>query len=142
MQIIHKIHMRRWLLPGLLGLAMCSPVPVTYAATIETGFSPEGTALRLVLKTIDTAQQEIRLMGYPDKAPGDLISKCVVSFKNLLCTSFKYIIFISYKDITYSSPALWTGSENARPCSGLTFAPVRKHQKHLPSLCAGPPPYI
>lgn len=69
MQIIHKIHMRRWLLPGLLGLALCSPVPITYAATIETGFSPEGTALRLVLKTIDTAQQEIRLMGYSFTSP-------------------------------------------------------------------------
>ncbi|EHT5743593.1 phospholipase D family protein [Salmonella enterica] len=69
MQIIHKIHMRRWLLPGLLGLAMCSPVPITYAATIETGFSPEGTALQLVLKTIDTAQQEIRLMGYSFTSP-------------------------------------------------------------------------
>lgn len=58
MQIIHKIHMRRWLLPGLLGLALCAPVPITYAATIETGFSPEGTALQLVLKTIDTAQRK------------------------------------------------------------------------------------
>lgn len=64
MQIIHKVHVRRWLLPGLLGLAMCSPVPVTYAASIETGFSPVGTALQLVLKTIETAQQDIRLMGY------------------------------------------------------------------------------
>ncbi|EHZ5133445.1 phospholipase D family protein [Salmonella enterica] len=69
MQIIHKIHMRRWLLPGLLSLAMCSPVPITYAATIETGFSPEGTALQLVLKTIETAQQEIRLMGYSFTSP-------------------------------------------------------------------------
>jgi hypothetical protein len=42
-----------------------------YAANIETGFSPEGTGLQLVLKTITTAQQEIRLMGYstsPDVA--------------------------------------------------------------------------
>ncbi|EPE4587348.1 phospholipase D-like domain-containing protein [Salmonella enterica] len=73
---MHKIHMSRWLLPGLLGLAMCSPVPITYAATIETGFSPEGTALRLVLKTIDTAQQEIRLMGYSFTSP-DVVSALV-----------------------------------------------------------------
>lgn len=69
MQIIHKIPVRRWLLPGLLGLAMCSPVPIIYAATIETGFSPEGTALQLVLKTIDTAQHNIRLMGYSFTSP-------------------------------------------------------------------------
>lgn len=69
MQITQKIRVRRWLLPGLLGLAMCSPVPITYAATIETGFSPEGTALQLVLKTIESAQHEIRLMGYSFTSP-------------------------------------------------------------------------
>ncbi|HBW4441055.1 TPA: phospholipase D family protein [Klebsiella pneumoniae] len=40
-----------------------------YAASIETGYSPEGTALQLVLKTIDSAQQEIRLMGYSFTSP-------------------------------------------------------------------------
>ena len=69
MQTMPKKHMCRWLLPGLLGLAMCAPVPITYAAAIETGFSPEGTALQLVLKTIETAQQEIRLMGYSFTSP-------------------------------------------------------------------------
>ncbi|EAU5656430.1 phospholipase D family protein [Salmonella enterica] len=69
MLITHKIHVRRWLLPGLLGLAMCAPVPFTYAVSIETGFSPECTALQLVLKTIETAQQEIRLMGYSFTSP-------------------------------------------------------------------------
>lgn len=69
MQIIHEIHLCRWLLPGLLGLVLCAPVPNTYAATIEAGFSPEGTALQLVIKTIETAQQEIRLMGYYFTSP-------------------------------------------------------------------------
>ncbi|ECB7137622.1 hypothetical protein E1A04_24420 [Salmonella enterica subsp. enterica serovar Virchow] len=59
MQIIHKKHVRRWFLPGLLSLAMCAPVPFTYAATIEAGFSPEGTALQLLLKTIESAQHEV-----------------------------------------------------------------------------------
>lgn len=68
MQLIKK-RMCRWLLPGMLGLALCSPAPDTYAAIIETGFSPEGTALRLVLKTIETAQQEIRLMGHSFTSP-------------------------------------------------------------------------
>lgn len=45
------------------------PLPAVYAASIETGFSPEGTGLQLVLKTITTAQQEIRLMGYSFTSP-------------------------------------------------------------------------
>ncbi|AXD97286.1 hypothetical protein IOY12_004114 [Salmonella enterica] len=61
---MHKKHMCRWLLPGLLGLALCAPVPHTYAAIIEAGFYPEGTDLQLVLKIIETARQEIRLMDY------------------------------------------------------------------------------
>ncbi|MEH6180830.1 hypothetical protein PVV56_29435, partial [Salmonella enterica subsp. enterica serovar Typhimurium] len=47
---MHKKHMCPWLLPGLLGLARCAPVPHTYAAIIEAGFYPEGTDLQLVLK--------------------------------------------------------------------------------------------
>lgn len=65
MQTMHKKHMCRWLLPGLLGLALCAPVPHTYAAIIEAGFYPEGTDLQLVLKIIETARQEIHLMDIP-----------------------------------------------------------------------------
>lgn len=61
--------LRRWCLPGLISLSLCAPVPTVYAASIEAGFSPEGTALQLVLKTIKTAQQEIRLMGYSFTSP-------------------------------------------------------------------------
>ncbi|MCW9445993.1 phospholipase D family nuclease [Klebsiella oxytoca] len=50
-------------------MCLTVPVPTVYAASIETGFSPEGTALQLVLKTIMTAQQEIRLMGYSFTSP-------------------------------------------------------------------------
>lgn len=69
MQLNHKKHLCRWFLPSLLSLALCAPVPTTYAAVIETGFSPEGSALQLVLKTIETAQQDIRLMGYSFTSP-------------------------------------------------------------------------
>lgn len=64
-----NLTIRRWCLPGLVSLGLCAPVPVIYAASIEAGFSPEGTALQLVLKTITTAQQEIRLMGYTFASP-------------------------------------------------------------------------
>lgn len=59
----------RWCLPALVTLSLCTPVPIVYAASIDTGFSPEGTALQLVLKTIATARQEIRLMGYSFTSP-------------------------------------------------------------------------
>jgi hypothetical protein len=49
--------------------SLFAPVPAVYAASIETGYSPEGTALQLVLKTINSAQQEIRLMGYSFTSP-------------------------------------------------------------------------
>ena len=61
--------LRRWCLPGLVSLSLCAPLPAVYAASIETGFSPEGTSLQLVLKTITTAQEEIRLMGYSFTSP-------------------------------------------------------------------------
>ncbi|WP_259272219.1 phospholipase D-like domain-containing protein, partial [Klebsiella pneumoniae] len=50
-------------------MSLFAPVPAVYAASIETGYSPEGTALQLVLKTINSAQQEIRLMGYSFTSP-------------------------------------------------------------------------
>lgn len=61
--------LRRCCLSGLISLTLFAPVPAVYAASIETGYSPEGTALQLVLKTIDSAQQEIRLMGYSFTSP-------------------------------------------------------------------------
>lgn len=69
MQIPCKTNVCRWWLSGLLSLALCAHVPIVSAASIEVGFSPEGTALQLVLKTIETAQQEIRLMGYSFTSP-------------------------------------------------------------------------
>lgn len=69
MRAPRKTPVSRWWLPGLLSLALYTPVPAVSAATIETGFSPEGMALQLVLKTIDSAQQDIRLMGYAFTSP-------------------------------------------------------------------------
>lgn len=39
------------------------------APTIEAGFSPEGSALQLVLGTIGDARQSVRLMGYSFTSP-------------------------------------------------------------------------
>lgn len=59
----------RWCLSALVTLNLCLPVQIVYATSTEAGFSPEGTALQLVLKTITTAQHEIRLMGYSFTSP-------------------------------------------------------------------------
>ena len=61
--------LRRCCLSGLISLSLFAPFPVVYADSIETGYSPEGTALQLVLKTINSAQQETRLMGYSFTSP-------------------------------------------------------------------------
>lgn len=59
----------RKVLAGLFCLTLFVAQPVATAAVIETGFSPEGSALPLVLKTITTAQKEVRAMGYSFTSP-------------------------------------------------------------------------
>lgn len=39
------------------------------APSIDVGFSPEGTAQQLVLRTLDDARESIRLMGYSFTSP-------------------------------------------------------------------------
>lgn len=58
-------------LPALLASAALAFLPLTAMATpsVSVGFSPEGTALQLVLKTISDAQKSIRLMGYSFASP-------------------------------------------------------------------------
>ncbi|HEN4999240.1 TPA: phospholipase D family protein [Klebsiella aerogenes] len=58
-------------LPALLASAALAFLPLTAMATpsVSVGFSPEGSALQLVLKTISDAQQSIRLMGYSFTSP-------------------------------------------------------------------------
>ncbi|EBP9406077.1 phospholipase D family protein, partial [Salmonella enterica] len=44
-------------------------MPSIAAPSVQAGFSPEGSAEQLVLKTIETAQHNIRLMGYSFTSP-------------------------------------------------------------------------
>lgn len=64
-----NLAMQRKVQAGLLCLTLFVVQPVATAAVIETGFSPEGSALPLVLKTITTAQKEVRVMGYSFTSP-------------------------------------------------------------------------
>ena len=67
--VINRTRVRTGFVVGVLGLSLFTLAPAAYAATVETGFSPEGSAQQLVLKTLDSAQQEIRLMGYSFTSP-------------------------------------------------------------------------
>ncbi|SMG59923.1 phospholipase D family nuclease [Cedecea sp. NFIX57] len=60
---------RRRALPALLCFALSGFIPAVADPSLQAGFSPEGSALQLVLQTIDTAQLSIRLMGYTFTSP-------------------------------------------------------------------------
>lgn len=64
-----KTAARKRVLAGLVCLLLSAAHPVIAAPSVEAGFSPEGTALQLVLKTIESAQHDIRLMGYSFTSP-------------------------------------------------------------------------
>lgn len=65
-----KLHfVSRLLLPSLVCLTLSGMLPASATPAIEIGFSPEGSALQLVLKVVNTAQQNIRLMGYSFTSP-------------------------------------------------------------------------
>lgn len=60
----------RWL--ALSGLACCAlsvSLPATASPSIQTAFSPERGALELVLNTIGSARESIRMMGYSFTSP-------------------------------------------------------------------------
>jgi len=55
----------RWLvLSGLACCALSVTLPATASPSIQTVFSPERGALELVLNTIGSARESIRMMGY------------------------------------------------------------------------------
>lgn len=66
---MRKFTFRQLAASGLVCLSLCSLQPAVAAPSVQAGFSPEGSALQLVLKTIETSQHEIRLMGYSFTSP-------------------------------------------------------------------------
>ncbi|MVT05864.1 phospholipase D family protein [Enterobacter sp. 10-1] len=54
---------------GILSVCLLVSGGVVAQPTVQAGFSPEGSALQLVLNTIDAAQESIRLMGYAFTSP-------------------------------------------------------------------------
>ncbi|MEX7694739.1 hypothetical protein AB6V48_18245, partial [Enterobacter hormaechei] len=105
MAVRSKANTCRWLVAGLLGLALYAPAPAAYAASIEAGFSPEGTALQLVLKTIESAQHEIRLMGYSFTSP-EVVS-ALVRAKHLFLDFMIFLFFKCYRILTTQSSMIF-----------------------------------
>lgn len=66
---MRKFTFRQLAVSGLVCLSLSCIQPAAAASSVQVGFSPEGSALQLVLKTIESAQQEIRLMGYSFTSP-------------------------------------------------------------------------
>lgn len=66
---MRKFTFRQLAVSGLVCLSLSCIQPAAAAPSVQVGFSPEGSALQLVLKTIESAQQEIRLMGYSFTSP-------------------------------------------------------------------------
>ena len=44
-------------------------IPASAAPSLDVGFSPEGSAQQLVIRTLDSARESIRLMGYSFTSP-------------------------------------------------------------------------
>lgn len=62
--------MKKTLLSAALFAASIFSAGATMAAaSIDVGFSPEGSAQQLVIRTIDDAHESIRLMGYSFTSP-------------------------------------------------------------------------
>ena len=66
---MRKFTFRQLAVSGLVCLSLSSLQPAVAAPSVQVGFSPEGSALQLVLKTIESAQHDIRLMGYSFTSP-------------------------------------------------------------------------
>lgn len=61
--------MKKILLAALMGSLSLSAGATPAAPSIDVGFSPEGSAEQLVLRTLDDAHKSIRLMGYSFTSP-------------------------------------------------------------------------
>jgi phosphatidylserine/phosphatidylglycerophosphate/cardiolipin synthase-like enzyme len=71
--------MKALLLRIALSLAVAMPVAAAQAASdIEVGFSPGGSAEALVIRTLDSAQRSIRLIGYSFTSP-DVVRSLVAA---------------------------------------------------------------
>ncbi|MGU3416382.1 phospholipase D family nuclease [Enterobacter bugandensis] len=66
---MRKFTFRQLAASGLVCLSLCSLQPAVAAPSVQAGFSPEGSALQLILNTVNSAENNIRLMGYSFTSP-------------------------------------------------------------------------
>lgn len=67
-----------WQSASLACVLFISAGAAAVAPSVEVGFSPEGSARQLVLNTLDSARQSIRLMGYSFTSP-DVVKALVAA---------------------------------------------------------------
>ena len=77
---MRKFTFRQLAVSGLVCLSLYGMSSAIAAPSVLTGFSPEGSGLQLVLNTIDSAKQSIRLMGYSFTSP-EVVKALVASKK-------------------------------------------------------------
>lgn len=71
-----RTSLKAWCLVATLAVAPCAMA----APSVQVGFSPEGSALQLVLNTLNDARSSIRLMGYSFTSPE--VAKALTSAKH------------------------------------------------------------
>ena len=77
---MRKFTFRQLAVPGLVCLSLCSLRPAVAAPSVQAGFSPEGSALQLILNTVNSAENNIRLMGYSFTSP-EVVKALVTAHK-------------------------------------------------------------
>lgn len=55
---------KKVLAAAVMATALCSSIAANAAPSVQVGFSPEGSAQKLVLSTINNAQRTVHMMGY------------------------------------------------------------------------------
>ncbi|EMD7472354.1 TPA: hypothetical protein NO612_004771 [Klebsiella pneumoniae] len=55
---------KKILVAAVMATTLSSSLSAIAAPSVQVGFSPEGTAQELVLKTINNAQSSVRMLGY------------------------------------------------------------------------------
>lgn len=77
---MHKFTFRQLAASGLVCLSLCFLQPAVAAPSVQAGFSPEGSALQLILNTVNSAENNIRLMGYSFTSP-EVVKALVAAHK-------------------------------------------------------------
>ncbi|QFI19877.1 phospholipase D family protein (plasmid) [Klebsiella aerogenes] len=77
---MRKFTFRLLAVSGLVCFTLSCFKPTVAAPSIQAGFSPEGSALQLILNTVNRAEYSIRVMGYSFSSP-EVVKALVTAHK-------------------------------------------------------------